>query len=233
MVLSCAEGPIKSEDFALWYSSCLTAQMRRFYIFTRDLHLYFGLFISPFVVVFAISVFFLVHAWVPGTPGQAAVRTVENLALPDSVYSATGAGQVEALRPVLAKLGVAGEVNFIRRLPKEHRLVVPVLIPGRETTVDLNFETDAAVITERRTGAWDALVYLHKMPGPHNAILRGNSLYIRIWKWLANATAYLLVFISISGIYLWTVLRAERRIGFALIAAGAFSFFGIIYAFAR
>jgi hypothetical protein len=34
---------------------------RRFYRVTRDLHLYFGLFISPFILVFAVSVFFLVH----------------------------------------------------------------------------------------------------------------------------------------------------------------------------
>ena len=38
--------------------------MRRFYVVTKDLHLYFGLFISPFVLLFAVSVFFLVHAWI-------------------------------------------------------------------------------------------------------------------------------------------------------------------------
>lgn len=207
--------------------------MKRFYLLTRDLHLYFGLFISPFVFAFAVSVFFLVHAWIPSAEGQAAVRTVGNVPLPESLYTASGRDQVEALQPVLANLGVAGEVNFIRRPPKEHRLVIPVVVPGRETTVDLNFETYAAIITERRTGTWDAFVQLHKMPGPHNANIRGNSLYIRVWKWFADATAYLVVFISISGIYLWTVLRAERRIGLALMAAGAFSFFGIVYALAR
>ena len=35
--------------------------MRRFYLVTRDLHLYVGLFLSPFVLVFAVSVFYLVH----------------------------------------------------------------------------------------------------------------------------------------------------------------------------
>ena len=35
---------------------------KRFYLITRDLHLYFGLFVSPFVLVFAFSVFFLVHS---------------------------------------------------------------------------------------------------------------------------------------------------------------------------
>lgn len=207
--------------------------MKRFYVFTRDLHLYFGLFISPFVLLFAISVFFLVHTWIPGTPLQAAARTEEGVPLPEAAYTSTGRDQVEALRPVLASLGVSGEVNFVRRVPKEHRLVVPVVIPGRETTVDLSFDKQTAAITERRTGTWDALVHLHKMPGPHNVNVRGNALYIRIWRLLADATAYLVLFISISGIYLWAVLRAERRIGLVLIASGAFSFFGIIYALAH
>ena len=46
---------------------------KRLYTITRDLHLYFGLFIAPFVLVFCISVFFLLHAWSPGAiepPGQ-------------------------------------------------------------------------------------------------------------------------------------------------------------------
>jgi len=206
--------------------------MRRFYVLTRDLHLYFGLFISPFVLLFAVSVLFLVHAWAPGIPPETIARTVEHVALPESAYTSNGGEQVRAIRPVLANLGVSGEVTFVRRDPRERRLIVPVVIPGRETTVELNFETHAAVIRERHTGTWDALVHLHRMPGPHNANIRGNSLYIRLWRWLADATVYLIVFISISGIYLWAVLRAERRIGLILIAAGAFSFFGIVYALA-
>jgi len=43
--------------------------MKRFYAVTRDLNLHFGLFVSPFMLVFAISVFFLVHARRSGFPG--------------------------------------------------------------------------------------------------------------------------------------------------------------------
>jgi hypothetical protein len=56
---------------------------------------------------------------------------------------------------------------------------------------------------------------------------------MRIWRWLADGTVYLVLFLSISGVYLWAVLRAERRIGLALIAAGAVSFFGSVYALVR
>ena len=106
-------------------------------------------------------------------------------------------------------------------------------IPGRETSVDLNLDTGSAVVTERGDSVWSALVYLHKMPGQHLANLRGNWVYMQIWRWLADGTVYLVLFLSISGVYLWAVLRAERRIGLALIAAGAVSFFGTIYALVR
>src|SRR5215471_2122329 len=165
--------------------------MRRFYLITRDLHLYFGLFISPFVLVFSVSVFFLVHAWIPGVSRQPSVRTISDVALPEDAFTLNGKPQVDALRGVLDRIGVAGEINFVRKIARDRRLVVPVIIPGRETTVDLNFGTRTAMITQRNTGPWDSTVFLHKMPGPHNVAVRGNWLYVRIWKWLADASVYL------------------------------------------
>ena len=57
-----------------------------------------------------------------------------------------------------------------------------------------------------------------------------NWFYMRAWRWLADTTSYLILFISVSGIYLWYVLRAERRVGFVLLCTGALSFFGLAYA---
>jgi hypothetical protein len=204
--------------------------MKRFYLLTRDLHLYIGLFISPFVLLFSVSVLFLVHANIPGTSRKPSVRTVSDISLPENIGSLNGRPQLDAIRSVLDRVGVAGEVDFIRELPKEQRLVIPVIVPGRQTTVELNLESRTAVITEKYTGTWDAAVYLHKIPGPHNVEIRMNWPSLRPWKWLADATVYLLLFITISGVYLWTVLRAERRMGLALLAGGAFSFVGMVYA---
>ena len=57
-----------------------------------------------------------------------------------------------------------------------------------------------------------------------------NWVYMKAWRWLSDATAYLILFLSVSGIYLWYVLKAERRVGFLLLGAGALSFFGLAYA---
>jgi hypothetical protein len=207
--------------------------LKRIHGLTRDLHLYLGLFISPLVLVFAVSVFFLVHAWIPGGGEQPSTRTASDLPVPAGVELLSGREQANALRGVLDRLGVRGEVGMVRRVPRERRLEISVIVPGRETTVDLNLETRAAEVTRRGGSLAAALIYLHKMPGQHLANLRGNWVYMRIWRRLADATVYLVLFLSLSGIYLWAVLRAERRLGLALLAAGALSLAGSIYALVR
>ena len=209
--------------------------MRRFYLITRDLHLYFGLFISPFILLFAISVFFLVHGLPRSVdPTEPEVsRTVTGVNMLPGAASLEGRARVDALRPVLDQLGVHGEVDFIRHVAREHRLVIPVRVPGRETMVTLDYDQGTATVSSRTQAFSDALVYLHKTPGPHNANVRVNSSFMRLWRALADATVYLFLFITISGIYLWVSLRAERRIGIALVLAGACSFFGLIYVIAR
>jgi hypothetical protein len=148
------------------------------------------------------------------------------------VENLSGRARVDAVRSLLDQARVHGEIGFIRYVPKGHRLSIPVSVPGRETTFDLDLSTRTATITDRETGVWDALILLHKSPGPHLADIRMNWIPMRIWRWLADATVYLLLFISASGVYLWTVLRSERRVGIAMLIAGAVSFFGMAYALA-
>jgi hypothetical protein len=207
--------------------------MRRLYLITRDLHLYVGLFISPYVLVFCLSVFYLVHGLAarPGPETSDASRNVP-VSVPPDLPRQQGRARVDALRPVLAQLGVQGEIDFVRHLAREHRLIVPVRLPDRDTVVDIDYEHGTAVVRSRRHGVGDALVYLHKMPGPHNADVRGNSGLIRWWRLAADATAWLLLFITMSGIYLWVALRAERRVGTVLIVTGALTFWGLVYALA-
>jgi hypothetical protein len=219
---------------ALAVEQILNVLMRRFYLITRDLHLYCGLFLSPFILVFSVSVFYLVHgiAQRPAPERSDASRTVADLRMPRDIGRLQGRARVEALRPVLDQLGVRGEIDFIRQVSKEHRLIVPVRVPDADTMVDLDYERRTATVTSRRQSLGDALVYLHKMPGPHNADVRGNSALIRTWRILADGTAYVLLFITVSGIYLWTALRAERTIGLLLIVAGGITFWGLVYVIA-
>jgi hypothetical protein len=202
------------------------------YRWTRDLHLYAGLFISPFLLLFAASVFFLNHGKiVPGVPPPAAI--FHDLTIPDGFDRLQGRDAVNRAREILAQLPVTGEIGFLRYNRAERHLLFPVSRPGLEATVDVDLDARSASVNARRTGIWEAMAFLHKMPGPHNVAIRGNWPVLPVWTWFADATIYLTLFISISGIYLWYALRAERAIGLSLLAAGAFTFFGLIYAVVR
>src|SRR4029077_12497426 len=130
----------------------------------------------------------------------------------------------------LGKGGGRGEGGFVRHMVKEGKLIIPVTIPGRETTVSVSITNREATIVTRETGLADAMATLHRSPGEHAPAIRMNWFYMKAWRWLADTTAYLVLFISVSGIYLWYVLRAERKVGLILLFAGALSFFGLAYA---
>ena len=202
------------------------------YRWIRDLHLYFGLFISPFLLLFAISVFFLNHAKV-ATDQLTSVETVQNMQVPTGIDLLRGRAAVDRAKEMLPQLHVTGEIGFTRFVANTRHFTFPVSKPGSEVTVDVDLAARSAVVSRRATGMLEAFAYLHKMPGPHNVALRGNWVWIQVWRWFADATVYLVMFISVSGIYLWYALKAERRVGLTLLAAGAVTFFGLIYAVIR
>jgi hypothetical protein len=207
---------------------------RRIYRLTRDLHLYFGLFISPFLLVFSISVFFFVHSWTSKlAPDTARTRVVSSLDMSTDLARLSGRPLVDALKPLLESMNVPGEIGFVQRKVKEGTLVIPVSIPGREARVSIDLASREAIIVTRETGLADALMTLHKSPGGHGPDIRMNWFVMKVWRWFADATVYLTLFISVSGIYLWYMLRTERRIGFILLCAGTLTFFGIAYVLSR
>lgn len=195
----------------------------------RDLHLYLGLFISPFLLVFAISTLFLNHRWkVP--PSTANERTVPWTA---PVEVSGDPGSLEQGTSILRQLNLSGEIDYIRHFAKENRLMIPVTKPGERTTINVDLKTKTASVERRETGIWDAMIYLHRMPGPHNVKFRGNWIYTRWWGVLSDATVYAVLFLTLSGQYLWLLLKAERKLGLILLGAGVASFLLIGLALTR
>ena len=141
----------------------------------------------------------------------------------------------QGLPPALAE-HVERTLDILSKAPRdEHfsgnvRLLTKAWAERRVVTID--YEQRTADVKSRNHGMGEAFVYLHKMPGPHNVDVRGNSGLIRVWRVVADATSYLVLFITISGIYLWFALRAERRLGLLLLLAGAGTFWGLVYAVA-
>jgi hypothetical protein len=202
------------------------------YRWIRDWHLYLGLFISPFILLFAVSVWFLNHAKVD-TGHWTSTETVRVGPLSAGVETAQGPAAIVLAKEVLSHVGLAGEIGFTRLARETRHFIFPVSAPGLEALVDVDTEAGLATVSRRSTGLLEAIAGLHKLPGPHNANIRGNWIWTRLWRWFADGTIYLTLFISVSGVYLWLSLKAERVVGWTLLAAGAGSLAGIMYAVVR
>ncbi len=200
--------------------------VRSLYRILRDLHLYAGLLVSPFVLVFAVSAIQLNHSLMPWggrSASPAAARTVR-VSVRDSENS------LDVARQVRSQIGIAGEIGYVNRKAGSARISFPIESPGRLDKVKVDLAAGVATIEHTTTGAWDGAIYLHKMPGPHNVSIRGNWIFTRLWGWLADGTVYLLLFLSASGIYLWTVLKADRRTGLLFLGGGVVSFVALVLA---
>jgi hypothetical protein len=197
---------------------------RRLYAPTRDLHLYLGLFVSPFIVLYSVTVVLLNHAYMPwgGEAAEAETRSA-------IVTVARQENSLDMARSVREQLGIAAEIGYVNLDPAEGRLSFPLEKPGERSMVRVNLRTGETEIERRETGVWDAMIYLHRMPGPHNVAIRGNWLFTRLWGWLADATVYLTLFATATGVYLWAVIRAERKAGLIFLGSGALSFFLVVF----
>jgi hypothetical protein len=127
-----------------------------FYVWVRDLHLYVGLFVSPFVLIFAISTLLLNHNWSPGStknPEETVQRRPITVRVPE------GLSTIDQARQLMDQAGVSGEIGFVRRLAKENRLSISVMKPGHEAKIEVDLQSNTVTVEEHQTGFWEALVY--------------------------------------------------------------------------
>lgn len=189
--------------------------MKQYYPLVRSLHLYFGLFISPFVLIFSISVLVFNHPGVINSLSSVKRMDEVKTRLDKIPYDTT---DLLTARAIIQKLGIRGEVDFINQ--NGDRISFPVKKPGLTTHITVNKHNDSVLIRRQEEGAYRAMAFLHSMPGQHNQKVRGNSGFIKVWRALADVVVYLLLFLTISGVFLWYFLKVERNPGYFSITLG-------------
>lgn len=193
--------------------------MKQFYPFVRSLHLYFGLFISPFVLIFGLSALCFNHPAILNSLSPMGATQETRTKLDRIPYDTT---DLRTARAIIEKLGIEGDVDFINQ--NDDMISFPVNKPGLRTHITVDKRTDSVRISQQEEGAYRAMTFLHSMPGQHNVKVRGNSVFMKVWRVLADVTVYLLLFLSISGVFLWYFLKAERNVGYFSITLGVIVF---------
>lgn len=197
--------------------------MRKYFPLVQDLHLYTGLFISPFIITFGVSVLVLNHSNIASNATSGKTVFERKLKLQSIPYDATDLGTGKAISRLLS---IPGEVDHVFK--GKDKISIGIIRPGLETNIEINTLNDSVVIKQQEKGALGAAAYLHKMPGPHLAMFRKNTVFMKIWSLLADATVYLILFLTVSGIFLWYFLKVERKAGLYAITLGILLFITLL-----
>jgi hypothetical protein len=86
--------------------------------------------------------------------------------------------------------------------------------PGREYEVDVYLDRGLANVKETRTGTWNILRHLHGLHGT-----MPGSPFVSTWAIYTEICTFFVLFAGASGVYLWTIRKNERRLGYILIAS--------------
>ena len=186
-----------------------------------NIHIYGGLLCFSYLILLGISTLNFNHPFAFTTAGTTTTWT-QPLKLPDLARpEGKNAQDWSRLRTqnnqkVLHALGsfafpnTAGDGNW-KDSDTWHTHFVRV---GKEYDIDVHVDQGTATITQTRRNLWTLIRELH---GEHETF--PESFFASTWAWYTDLCACVVVAAGISGVYLWTHRRRERRIGLILLAA--------------
>jgi hypothetical protein len=175
------------------------------YNIVRKIHLYCGLIILAFLVMYFVSGYMMIHRpWFLGPPST----TTQTVTL-DSI----GALPIEQLAVEAKKrLGLGGRTFVQTQTPDMKRFFV--IRPGTTVRVDVPAGGDVVHVITQRYGVVGTLIVLHKLRGYDD-------------QWLFNAYVLFcdlaglsMIVFAISGVYLWWK-RTKNRLWGILCLTGS------------
>ena len=203
--------------------------MKKYYQVVKDLHFYIGLFISPIIIIFAFSALVLNHdftdwqddwqEWFFSVNDNVDKTAGFTIPAPDK-------NDIDYAKDILNQINISGEIAGV--FGDSIQMYIPVTKPGYRISIRADLIAEIAYIHETKTNFWKRLIWLHKMPGPHNANIRGNWIYTKIWGSLADFFVILLLLSSITGIILWYYFKNEIAIGIVALLIGFISIASLV-----
>jgi hypothetical protein len=198
--------------------------MKKLYPSVRALHLYIGLFISTLVVIFAVSVLVFNHQEFFNkicTDIAAETHSFELDSIP------VRGSDILTAKAILSELKIAGEVDYINKT--DSSMSFPVNTTRKTYSIRVNKLTNEVFVITSSKNIFQATTYLHSMPGPHNINIRGNSGFIKLWRYLIDIIVYSVLFLTVSGIFMWCFYRSERKWGIVAAVSGIFILLILIF----
>ncbi len=198
--------------------------MKKLNIIFRRMHLYLGMVLIPWMIIYGFSTFMLNHGptFRQFRPGPEAWEQVSK-----SEYNGDLPSSQEELRVwasgVLEENGFEGVSFGVQRNAERVRINSQrFLNPIRVTYLF----ADKTLIAEKREAAWaEVFLRLHFRHGyGHGSFMQA------LWGFIVDLVCVSFLVWVVTGLYLWWNLSHTRRWGWVAIGAGMLSFFGLLVA---
>jgi len=156
----------------------------------RKIHLYCGLIILIFLMMYFVSGYMMAHRpWFLTAPPPPTTQTAQ--------LASTGARPVEQLAADVQKqLGLVGRIEFPQNQPAEMTRFW-VVRPGVMMRVDIPAREHIIHVSTQRVGLVGTLIMLHKVCG------YDGQLIFDIYAFFCDLAGLSMILFAISGVYLW------------------------------
>lgn len=185
----------------------------------RKLHSYVGLYFLLSVWLFAGSGLLLNH------PGWTFAQFWEQRQESNQQRTIAPPGakdDVSAAMAIATQLGLRGELERTERRAADNVLRFRISQPGSQVEVDADLDTGMASLHFLRFNGWGVVRALHAFTGTPSSDPTATRDWIatKVWSFSMDALAGGLVFIVLSGIYVWLQRGRALRSGALAFALG-------------
>lgn len=193
----------------------------------RSLHLYTGLFLLPWILIYGTSAFCLNHnQWIRDTfnikpPHWETVREVEFV--PDDTFPDEPAEQANV---ILKRLDLDGAHNIIGRPNPDRMVINRVCATGNYR---ITWRRPGSLITVEKQKSFSLYRLIHFLH------FRGGYFqpyFVNIaWAVIVDAVSVSMWLWALSGVYLWWRRSRKLLIGLVCLVVGLLLFLGLVFLF--
>jgi hypothetical protein len=174
------------------------------------IHMFGGVLCAPYLVIFGISSLNYNHKLEFTNEWTEAITVEQNFT------AANGEDDKTLASAVRDSLGLWGWVPWWEyKRDEKNNLRFIVTRPSKAYTVHTDFDRQEAKIEVRAKGYWSVIRDLHAL------MATPGSALVSAWGIYTDLCAAFVIFSIISGVYLWTARKSERKLGLILVSAGS------------
>lgn len=182
-----------------------------------SLHLYSGILLSPYLILYGVSSLQFNHPADFMTEAREVVEWDRDVG---PVQGETESLMAERVRDDLGLFGYVLPWTLTRS--ETNHLTFEVDRPGRLYRIDADPVTGRVEVVENRGTIWALNRVLHG-----GGRIPGSSLMTLWWAYTVLSVV-VVVFAALSGTYLWFVSKQDRTVGWSMLVTAFVSFFGFL-----